>query len=199
MNERIKQVRQSAGLTQLQFAERLGLSRNFIAMMETGGRDPSDRTISDICREFNINEDWLRTGNGEMSRKLTRSQEIAEFMGDFMNEPDDSPRKRFISVLSKLSVDEWQLLAEIAKKWPRTNDRPRLFFSMRPARVGSARPDRVVPSSQAAACGGCPAGKNFASFYPFPHSSTKIPFIFCSLSRLCFPRRWLTIFVGSFS
>lgn len=116
MNERIKQVRQSAGLTQLQFAERLGLSRNFIAMMETGGRDPSDRTISDICREFNINEDWLRTGNGEMSRKLTRSQEIAEFMGDFMNEPDDSPRKRFISVLSKLSVDEWQLLAEIAKK-----------------------------------------------------------------------------------
>ena len=51
-----------------------------------------------------------------MSRKLTRSQEIAEFMGDFMNEPDDSPRKRFISVLSKLSVDEWQLLAEIAKK-----------------------------------------------------------------------------------
>lgn len=116
MNERIKQVRQSAGLTQLQFAERLGLSRNFIAMMETGSRDPSDRTISDICREFNINEDWLRTGNGEMSRKLTRSQEIAEFMGDFMNEPDDSPRKRFISVLSKLSVDEWQLLAEIAKK-----------------------------------------------------------------------------------
>nr|DAR11056.1 MAG TPA: hypothetical protein [Caudoviricetes sp.] len=73
------------------------------------------------------------------------------------------------------------------------------FFSMRPVRAGSARPDRVVPSSQAAACGGCPAGKNFASFYPFPHSSTKIPFIFCSLSRLCFPRRWLTIFVGSFS
>ena len=49
MNDRIKQVRQSVGLTQMQFAERLGLSRNFIAMVETGGRVPSDRTISDIC------------------------------------------------------------------------------------------------------------------------------------------------------
>lgn len=116
MNERIKQVRQFAGLTQLQFAERLGLSRNFIAMMETGGRDPSDRTITDICREFNINEDWLRTGNGEMSRKLTRNQEIAEFMGVVMHDPDDAPRKRFVSIISKLSVDEWQLLADIAKK-----------------------------------------------------------------------------------
>lgn len=116
MNERIKQVRQSAGLTQLQFAERLGLSRNFIAMIETGGRDPSDRTITDICREFNVNEDWLRTGEGEMLQKLTRNQEVAEFMGRLMKDPDDAPTKRFISIVSKLSADEWQLLAEIAKK-----------------------------------------------------------------------------------
>ena len=51
-----------------------------------------------------------------MMQKLTRNQEIAEFMGRVMNEPDDAPRKRFISIISKLDVDEWRLLAEIAKK-----------------------------------------------------------------------------------
>ena len=63
-----------------------------------------------------MNETWLRTGEGEMKQKLTRNQEIAEFMGVVMHDPDDSPRKRFVSIISKLSVDEWQLLAEIAKK-----------------------------------------------------------------------------------
>nr|DAM93261.1 MAG TPA: Helix-turn-helix XRE-family like protein [Caudoviricetes sp.] len=116
MNDRIKQVRQSVGLTQMQFAERLGLSRNFIAMVETGGRVPSDRTISDICREFNINESWLRTGDGDMMRKLTRDQEIAEYMGRLMGNPEDDIRKQFILNVSKLDADEMRLLAEIAEK-----------------------------------------------------------------------------------
>lgn len=119
MNERIKQVRMEAGLTQLQFAERLSLSRNFIATLETGGRKPSDRTISDICREFGISESWLRTGEGDMMQPLTRNQEIAEFMGRLMNDPDSAPRKRFISIVSKLDVEEWRLLDEIAKKMAR--------------------------------------------------------------------------------
>lgn len=197
MQDRIKELRKSLGLTQKDFGERLGVQANTITSYESGVRTPNNSMILAICREYGVSETWLRTGEGEMKQKLTRNQEIAEFMATVMRDPDDAPRKRFISIVSKLDIEEWQLLEAIAKNGPRTNNCPRsIFYSMRPVRAGSARPDRVVPSSQAAACGGCPAGKNFASFYPFPHSSTKRPFIFCSLFRLCFPFPWLTIFVG---
>ena len=66
MNERIKSIRKSLNMTQEQFSKKLSLSRNYIALIETGDRTPSDRTISDICREYSIREEWLRTGEGEM-------------------------------------------------------------------------------------------------------------------------------------
>lgn len=66
MKHRIKSVRENAGLSQGKFAERLNISRNFANQIETGGRKPSDRTILDICRVFHINENWLRTGEGDM-------------------------------------------------------------------------------------------------------------------------------------
>ena len=65
MKERIKSLRKELGLTQEQFSEKLKLSRNFIAQIEIGTKVPSDRTISDICREYSIREQWLRTGEGE--------------------------------------------------------------------------------------------------------------------------------------
>ena len=116
INERIKEIRRSSGLSQTDFAERLGTTRGVITNLEGEKTSPNDPFIKLICREFNVNEDWLRTGEGEMKHKLTRNQEIAEFMGVVMHDSDDSPRKRFVSIISKLSVDEWQLLSEIAKK-----------------------------------------------------------------------------------
>lgn len=71
MNKRIEEVRKSAKLTQDEFAKRLGMSRSFINQVAVGKREVSDRTISDICREFNVNETWLREGEGEMYRKST--------------------------------------------------------------------------------------------------------------------------------
>ena len=66
MKNRIKQVRKNANLTQKKFADALNISQNFANQVETGNRNPSDRTILDICRVFNINENWLRTGEGDM-------------------------------------------------------------------------------------------------------------------------------------
>ena len=80
MNKRIAEVRKSSGLNQQDFAERLNLTKNFISLLETGARSPSDRTISDICREFAVNEDWLRTGIGEMREAVTPEEEIAELV-----------------------------------------------------------------------------------------------------------------------
>lgn len=66
MNERVKTIRKTLNMTQDQFSKKINLSRNYIALIESGDRVPSDRTISDICREYNINEKWLRTGEGDM-------------------------------------------------------------------------------------------------------------------------------------
>lgn len=66
MNERIKKLRKALGLTQQEFADRIGIVRGNIATYETGKSKPGDAVVSLICREFNVNEEWIRTGNGEM-------------------------------------------------------------------------------------------------------------------------------------
>lgn len=66
MNERIKKIRKLNDLTQAQFAERLNISQNYVAQIETNLKTPGERLLSDICREFHINAEWLKTGEGEM-------------------------------------------------------------------------------------------------------------------------------------
>lgn len=88
MNERIVQVRKQAGLTQEQFAGRIGLSRNFIWMIEKGERIPSDRTITDICREFHVSEIWLRTGEGKMLLDLGEKPELTRVLADIQLSSD---------------------------------------------------------------------------------------------------------------
>lgn len=65
MNERIRAVRAKARISQEKFANSLNLSRQYVALLETGERVPSDRTISDICRVYSVREEWLRTGSGD--------------------------------------------------------------------------------------------------------------------------------------
>ena len=77
MNERIEAVRKAQGLTQEQFAEKINLSRNYLWMLENGSRVPSDRTIKDICDKFGVCEEWLRTGEGEMTATDAQSDKIA--------------------------------------------------------------------------------------------------------------------------
>lgn len=117
INQRIDFLIKELGFTKTKFAESLHVSPQFVSSLCSGAKQPSDRTIADICREYGVSETWLRTGEGEMKQKLTRNQEIAEFMASIMRDPDDAPRKRFISIVSKLDVEEWQLLEDIAKKW----------------------------------------------------------------------------------
>ena len=66
MNERLKQLRRSLDLTQTEFAKRIGTVQNTITGYESGRRNPSSPVIASICKEFNVNEEWLRNGTGEM-------------------------------------------------------------------------------------------------------------------------------------
>ena len=95
MNDRIAQVRKQAGLTQEKFAEKIGLTRNFVWMIEKGDRVPSDRTITDICREFRVSETWLRTGEGEMFIPMDADEELARVLTE-IKLSDGQPIKSII-------------------------------------------------------------------------------------------------------
>lgn len=73
MNERIKELRETLKLNQADFAEMLNLKRNSISLIEVGKRNPSDRTISDICQKFSVSESWIREGTGDMFVKTPSS------------------------------------------------------------------------------------------------------------------------------
>lgn len=114
MKDRIKQLRKELKLTQQGFADRIGVKQNTVATYEIGRNPPNDTVINLICREFDVNENWLRTGEGEMFRKLTRDERIADFVADVLRDEPDSFRKRFISMLSSLNEDQWKMLEVFA-------------------------------------------------------------------------------------
>lgn len=84
-------------------------------MIEKGDRVPSDRTIADICREFDVNEEWLRTGVGPMFREKTRDEDLAEFFGKVLASDPDF-RRRLLSAMSRLNEDQWAMLEEVAQR-----------------------------------------------------------------------------------
>ena len=112
MNERLKKLRKTLDMTQQEFSDKLGVKRNTVAQWEIGRNDPSDAIILSICREFNVNEEWLRTGKGEMFIELSRNEEIAEFVGQLMSDEDDSFKKRLISGLAALDENGWKVLED---------------------------------------------------------------------------------------
>lgn len=97
MDKRIKEIRESAGLTQVEFGKKIGLARNTIANYETGNRIPSNIVINSICREFGISEEWLRTGKGEMY-KIAEDQ-TALIVSDLLKE--DNPFYDIILEITK--------------------------------------------------------------------------------------------------
>ena len=113
LNERLKKLRKTLGLTQQEFADKIGSKRNTIAKYETNTNAPSAAVISLICREFDVNEIWLKTGEGEMFVSLTRDEEISRFVGETLSDESDTFKKRFISMLSNLDESDWEVLEKM--------------------------------------------------------------------------------------
>ena len=113
MNERIKAVRLALGISQEEFGKRLGVTRGAITNIELNKVEPKPLFVDLICREFNVNEDWIKNGAEPMFLQRSRNEELSAFFGDLLNgEPDF--KHRLISVMSRLSVDQWQMLADMA-------------------------------------------------------------------------------------
>ena len=113
MNERLKKLRKTLDLTQQELANKIGIARGNIGAYEVGKNAPSDAVISLICKQFNVDENWLRTGEGEMFIKQTRDEQIASFIGTIQSNEDDSFKKRFVSMLSALDESDWEVLEKM--------------------------------------------------------------------------------------
>lgn len=118
MNNRIKTLRKHLNLTQQEFGKRIGMKQNTIALIE-GGRGTSDQTIFAICREYNVNEKWLRSGEGEMFKELSDDVEMSFLFSRILN-PDDNDEvaqsKRAL-IREILTTDEaaWPYILEFLK------------------------------------------------------------------------------------
>lgn len=115
LNDRISLLIVTLNIKKTAFAERLNVSQAFVSQLCSGTKQPSDRTISDICREFNVSEKWLKSGEGEMFISLTKNQIITDFMGDLIIDEDESFKRRLIEALAKLNPEDWEVLERLAE------------------------------------------------------------------------------------
>lgn len=115
MNERIKQVRKEAGLTLEKFGERIGITASSCSTIESGKSNPSTQTVLMICREFGVNETWLRTGVGEAYAPPSRAEELGRLVKSLMADRPEAFRARLITALLRFDPDgpEWQVLENI--------------------------------------------------------------------------------------
>ena len=114
--ERIKEIRKYLNLTMEKFGGRLGVGRTAISNIENNNRNLTDQMAVSICREFDVNETWLRTGEGEMFVPKTRNQQITDFLGDLIKEEDGTFKKRLIEAMSKLDKKDWQDIERLVNK-----------------------------------------------------------------------------------
>lgn len=115
MNERVRELRKYLGLTLEKFGEPLGVTKTAISRLENGINGITDQMVKSICREYNVNEEWLINGTGDMFTEIDRDDQLMRWAASVLKDDSDSFRKRFVTMLSSLSVDEWQFLEDKAR------------------------------------------------------------------------------------
>ena len=115
MGEQIKLLRKHYKMTQTEFGQKIGVSRDVINNIENKGIVPSEPIIKLIISEFGVNREWLETGSGKMLKDFSRDEEIAYFVGSVLSDESDSFKKRFMTMLASLDEDGWELLARMAE------------------------------------------------------------------------------------
>lgn len=120
--QRVRELRKALQLTLEKFGKPLGVGKTAISKIENGENNLTDQMILAICREYNVDENWLRTGEGEMFKKLNRQQELAQLTATLFKEEEDSFKSRLIMALAQLNEEEWELLEEISEKITKKRD-----------------------------------------------------------------------------
>lgn len=113
MNERLKELRKSLKLSQADFAEKIDTTGNYIYMMESGKSPVNDKVLNRICKEFNVNEEWLRTGKGKMEKPLSRPEEIARITNELLKD-NDPFKTKLVSIVSQMDAEQIAILKKYA-------------------------------------------------------------------------------------
>lgn len=117
MNDRIKELRKSLGLNQAEFGAKVGISNTAVSKWESGENAVPDSAILNICREFGVNETWLRTGAGDMHRAKSREAELGELIRSRLLDRPESFQAALVTVLLRFDPDgpEFATLEKIAR------------------------------------------------------------------------------------
>ena len=120
MNERLKKLRKELDMTQQEFADSIGIKRSTMATYESGRNEPIDAVISLICKQLNVNEDWLRSGEGEMFEQLTEQEKIMKYTAMLLRDTDSavaSAIQSFIVTYEQLDDTSKATLEKIALQY----------------------------------------------------------------------------------
>lgn len=124
INKQIAALIHAKGMNKSQFAENINVSPQFISSVCAGTKQPSDRTIADICRVYNVNEDWLRDGTGEPFMQLSREETIAEYVGMITGGHITDIDESIIKFMADTPVEEWETLASALRRFAETIKKP---------------------------------------------------------------------------
>ena len=120
MNERIKELRTSLKLSQEIFASRIKITRSSVSKLEKGENNPSEQTIALICKQFNVNEEWLKNGTGDMFKEIPEEDETAILLSDLLEDNGETPLyetiKGIIRTYQQLDPKSQSILNEIINK-----------------------------------------------------------------------------------
>lgn len=105
--------KENLSMTQEEFAKKIGISRSNLGNIETDTVALTDRVLISICREFDVNEEWLRTGEGEMFVQLSQEEELAEFLADIQKSDDSDPVKKILLAFMRLPKDKQEEMKNI--------------------------------------------------------------------------------------
>lgn len=103
---RIKELRKALGITQQKFADAIGIKQNTVAQYEMGRNEPIDSVFNLICKEFNVNENWLRDGQGEMFKQMSRDEETMKYVAQIMSDEDKPLKAAFLNAAAKIINDD---------------------------------------------------------------------------------------------
>ena len=115
-------MREFLGKSQEDFAQSLELSRNYISLVENGQRNMSSHTIKVLCTLYDVNENWLRTGEGMMFVEKTEDEEISEMLADIQLSGSSSFKHRLAVALARLDDDGWKWLEEFVNSIANQSD-----------------------------------------------------------------------------
>ena len=114
MNERIRELRKLLKLTQQEFAEKIGITRNTLASYETGKSNPGDAAVSLICSKLGVNETWLRTGEGEMFLSKSNEDLLMGFAESLTKIDDSDFKKKLVTAIAKMDDETWAAFKKLA-------------------------------------------------------------------------------------